>query len=170
MTLREKLEMAGAAIVFLLAWIGGPPAFRRFTRWVAGALEKRRLARERRDAALLGAEREVKLAQIHAAQNDAEREDRTIDRLWDRLDATDARLDECESKHRKSEAQYEECERERERDRAKVTDLESHVLELQGIALRSDDTGQFRTELAAWGRSSPPPKPLNLPPPKRRGE
>ena len=103
------------------------------------------------------------------AVRDDKREERTEKRLWTRLDEvekdakeTRVRLDGCEKKHA-------DCERTTGEQAAKIDDLEEKITELQGIAMRSDSTGQFRTELAAWA-SMPPPKPLDLPPPKRRKE
>lgn len=102
-------------------------------------------------------------ARAAAAARDDAREERTEQRLWDRVDRLDQRLDDCEQRHTESEKRNEECERERKADRAKIEDLEGHVLALQDVALRNDNTGRFLIEQ----RTSPPPKPLDLPPPKR---
>ena len=143
-------------VALVVLMLGGPAGVRKGLEWWA----KRR---DDRAAKELDAEKEVRLAKIAAEERGEKREERTADRLWDRLDVLDQRLDDCEDKHRKAERAAEDCER-------RSTDLEQKLDALRGMALRSDDTGQFRTGLLQWA-SEPPPKPLDhLPPVKRPKE
>lgn len=165
MTLQEKVELVSLIVGAVATLLGGPAAIRKGLAWWAAR-------RVERAAAELDAQKEVALARIHADQNDAERDANTEQQLWRRLDAVEAdvkdtreRLDNCEERHAESEKRNEACERERVADRAKIEDLEGHVLALQDVALRNDNTGRFLIEQ----RTSPPPKPLDLPPPKRGG-
>lgn len=97
------------------------------------------------------------------AERDDAREERTEKRLWSRLKKVETRLDDCERKHQEAERRHQDaekrgadCERRSEAQGQKIVELEGHVATLQGIALRSDNTAQFRARLTEWARSTPP--------------
>lgn len=105
-------EMLQLVVPLLVAALGGPPAIKRGLSWWAAYKERRAAAKEQ--IALTSVERDV----------------RTEDRLWERLDRVEAHVEECEQGRK---LDREECDR-------RMARLESKV-ELR----TSDLTGKFRT-------------------------
>lgn len=92
--------------------------------------------------------------------------------LLQRVEKLEARLDDCEKRHDACEQRVRETVEIAGKAKARAEDLEGKVVTLREmIERRTEDlTGKFRViaeEAIEEARSSPPPKPLNLPPPRK---
>lgn len=98
-----------------------------------------------------------RLAEIEAHADEAERDNRTEERLWQRLDRVEEAQQECDDERRRDRAQYES---DREDCKQEIAALREEVREA-----REDITQrvELAAERVATRRESPLP-----PPPKRR--
>jgi chromosome segregation ATPase len=95
----EQIEVAEWGGGALLIALGGPPAIRAAGTWLAGYIERRAKARTELEKAKLAAE-------VSAGARDDQREERTEARLWERLDAIEARSEAREKALAEAHALY----------------------------------------------------------------
>ena len=93
--------------------------------------------------------------------------------LIKRVEKLEGRLDDCEKRHDECKDRVTESVEVAERAKERADDLEVKVKDLQAMVERrtEDLTGKFRTVAAEEierAQQSTPPKPLKLPPPKKR--
>ncbi len=143
MTLKEKLELAGAAIVFLLAWIGGPPAFRRFTRWIADRREKREALEEQRERH----RHEEAVLEIRADEQTGKHAITTITGLANVVHVQSTEVLMLRADVRK-------CHEEREKER---TDCDERIAAIEGRTAKIEAVPAVRKSLSSPGFRPPSP-------------